>query len=398
MAIKIRRDKLLVSPEDIKPSSKNFTILGVLNPGAVRMRDGNILLYVRVIEKLVKHEDDYYCYSPRMVGKDEFKIQIDKFKKEEIQESTDFDFIFKNGTKRLKFISHFRRVLLDKSGFKVLDIDKKPSFFGTISDGELGVEDPRITRIGEMYVMTYVSLSREQNISTSMAISNDCFNWERQGIIFGEQDKDVVIFPEILNGEYVAFDRPEGNFQFSQPHIWIAYSKDLKSWGNLKPIGCVYEEEGFCPRNGAGPPPIKTKKGWLLLYHTVTEFKEEEKEKEIIKKIRKILKSEKNIVKRLVNLNKDLRKKISLYSVGGVLFDLNNPEKIIAKSKGFLIVPNKKYEESFEHKRVVFPTGIIFDNNGGDILLYCGAGDKFTSVKKISLKEIFKNLKAFKKI
>ena len=51
------------------------------------------------------------------------------------------------------------------------------------------------------------------------------------------------------------------------------------SWGGLKPIGCVYEENGFCPRNGAGPPPIKTDKGWLLLYHAVTEFKEEEQEK-----------------------------------------------------------------------------------------------------------------------
>jgi len=396
MVVKIKRDELLLDPKSIKPTSSEFEVLGVLNPAAIRLRDGNILLYVRIIEKLINNEDDNYCYSPRMVGKTEFKIKIDRFKKDNIEESTEVDFLFKNGTKRLKFISHFKRVLLDKTGFKIISIEKKPAFYGVAGDGELGVEDPRITQIGEMYAMTYVSLSREQNISTAVAISNDGFNWQRQGIIFGEQDKDVVIFPEAINGKYVAFDRPEGSFQFSQPHIWIAYSKDLKSWGDLKPIGSIYEKDGFCPRNGAGPPPIKTKKGWLLLYHAVTEFKEEEQEEDIMKMIKKILKSKKDVVKNLANLGEDIKRKVELYSVGGVLFDLNNPQKIIAKSKEFLIVPEKDYEESFEHKRVVFPTGIVMDENGKDVLVYFGAGDQRTAVKKISLNEIFKNLKKVK--
>ena len=394
MAIRIKKEELLISPEDLKPTSRAFEILGTLNPGVVRMPDGNIMAYVRVIEKLIKNEDDKYCYCPRMVGKDSYKIKIDKFKKDDIEDNTDLDILFKDGTKRLKFISHFRRMIIDKTGFKILWIDKNPSFFGLIEDGELGVEDPRITKIGDTYVMTYVSLTREQNISTCMATSTDCINWERHGIIFGEQDKDVVIFPEKVNGRYVCFDRPEGNFQFSQPHIWIAFSNDLKSWGDLKPIPCVYQEDGFCPRNGAGPPPIKTKKGWLLLYHAVTEFREQEQEKEILKKLRKIVKLRQDVVKKISTLSEEAIKKIGMYSVGGALFDLNDPEKLIAKSKEFLITPIGKFDVgTFEHKRVTFPTGLVQDLDGKDLLIYSGAGDRVSTVKKVSLSEILSQLK-----
>ncbi|MBR9704547.1 hypothetical protein GOV12_03990 [Candidatus Pacearchaeota archaeon] len=394
MSVRIKREEILIRPKDIKPSSKQMKVLGTLNPGVVRLPDGNIMMYVRIIEKLIKNEDEKYVYSPRMIGKREFKMKVDRFSKDIIDEKTDLDFLFSDGTKRLTFLSHFRKVLLDETGMNIISVQKRPSFYGISSDGELGVEDPRITKIGDTYIMTYVSLSRDQNISTALAVSEDCKTWKRKGVIFGEQDKDVVIFPEKVNGKYIAFDRPEGNFQFSQPHIWIAYSNDLKSWGGLKPISRLYEEDGFCPRNGAGPPPIKTSQGWLLLYHAVTEFKEEEQEKEVLKRLRRILRTKNDVLRKLSSLKEDSIKKVTLYSVGGALFDLNDPEKLIAKSKKFLILPEQPHEQgTFEEKRVVFPTGIVIDNNKKDILLYNGAGDRITTVKKLSLNEILKNLK-----
>ena len=393
MVINVKKEDLLLAPADIKPTSDQLEVLGVLNPAAVRLPDGKVILYVRVIERLKRTQDEKYCYAPRMVGENEFKLKIDKFRKSLVRDYSDYDFVFKNGTKRLTFISHFRRVYLDETGFKILHVEKTPSFYGIASDGELGIEDPRISKIGELYIMTYVSLSREQNVSSSSAISTDCINWSRQGIIFGEQDKDVVLFPEKINGRYVAFDRPEGNFQFTQPHIWVGYSSDLKSWGDLKPIPCVYEEHGFCPRNGSGPPPIKTKKGWLLLYHAVTEFREEEKEETILKKLRKIVRLKENVLRKIAKLEQEVLRKVITYSVGAALFDLNNPEKLIAKSKNFLIVPNGKYEESFENKRVIFPTGLIYDKNEKYLLIYSGAGDAYTTVKKVSLGDIMRGLK-----
>ena len=75
------------------------------------------------------------------------------------------------------------------------------------------------------------------------------------------------------------------------------------------------------------------------------------------------------------------------------MLDINNPEKILAKSKNPIILPIKKYEKgTFEKKDVVFPTGLIEDLNKKDLLIYSGAGDIVTTVKKVSLNEIINNL------
>jgi len=360
--IKIKEKKVLLEPRDLFPSSSKFEILGVFNPGAVRLANGDIVLYVRIWEKLIKTEDKKYYYAPRMIGRKTFKVVIDKFKKESAKSKSNLDIIFKDGTKRITFISYFKRVILDRSGFNIKLIDKNPSFYGLYNDGEFGVEDPRITKIEKGYIMTYVSLSKEQNISTSLAISRDCKNWKRRGIIFGEQDKDVVIFPRKVKEKYVAFDRPESNFQFSLPHIWIAYSSNLESWGDLKPVGCVYKKGGICTRNGAGPPPIKTDKGWLLIYHAV-----EEKEEN--------------------------NKRVSEYIVGAALFNLKNPEKIISATGKPLLLPLKEEVMVFDAKRIIFPTGAIFDENKKDLLIFSGESDKITTVSKVSLRDILKALK-----
>ncbi len=370
--ISIKKERVLISPKDIKPSSKDLEVIGTINPGAVRLSNGDILLYIRVIEKLIKDEDNKYYYSPRMVGENKFKLKLDKFDKNLVETKSNLDFIFKDNTKRLTFISHLRRVLLDKTGFKVKSIDKKPSFFGLSWDSELGVEDPRVTKIGDSYLMTYVSLSRDENVSTSYALSNDCFRWYRRDVIFREENKDVVIFPEKVKREYVALNRPEGSFAFTLPHIWVSHSKDLEHWGESKSL-ILSEKDWDSGRVGAGAPPIKTEKGWLLLYHGVVEGK----------------KLEKMFFKSNLKAEFEYFEKRVYYCVGAALLDLENPRKVIAKSKFPIIFPTKEYERgSFENKNVIFPTGIIIDANGKDLLIFSGGGDVVTSVKKVSFKEV----------
>jgi len=298
LVINAEKGVLLVTPKLIKPSSKKLKVIGTINPAAIRRDDGKVVLYVRVIERVKILETEKYCFSPRMVGEKRYKIKIDRFDKKNIAHNSDFDILFKDNTKRLTFVSHLRKVVLDESGLNVLSIDKKPSFYGVSDDSELGVEDARIVKIEDKYVMTYVSLSRDENISTSIAFSKNLEKWDRKGIIFGEQDKDVVIFPEKIRGRYIALDRPESNFQFSPPHIWIAYSKDLMSWGKLKSMEPPNKENKFYWRMGAGCPPIKIEKGWLLIYHTVK-----------------------------------TKEKISTYYGSAALLDLKNPAKILYKSK-----------------------------------------------------------------
>jgi len=376
--IKVKKEKLLITPKDIKSSSKDFEVIGTTNPGAMRLPNGNIVLYVRVIEKFIKNERKNCCFSPRMTGKNKFKIKLDKFSRKIIKEKSNMDILFKDGTKRLTFISHFRRVILDKTGFKILSIDKKPSFYGVSWDGELGIEDPRITKVGDLYVMTYVSLSRKENVSTSYAISNDCFNWYRRGVIFGEENKDAVIFPELINNKYYSFNRPAGGFHFSLPHIWIVNSKDLEYWGEPKPIFLAKKGDWDYGTNGAGVPPIKTKDGWLLIYHAVKE--KIEKDSSLLAELEK-----------LIGIKKE--REISYYLVGAALFDLKNPEKLIAKSGSPILIPHKKYEKgTFEDKRVIFPTGLVVDKNKKGLLIYSGAGDAYTTVKKVALREIMGSL------
>jgi len=373
--VKIKKDKILIEPEDIIPSSKKLEVIGVLNPAAIELEGGQKILYVRVLERLKNFENAKYCFSPRMEGKNNFKLVVDKFSKSQVREGDEFGFEFKDGTKRLTYINHFRRVILNRSGLEIHSIDKKPSFFGIIKDSELGVEDPRIVKINKKYYMTYVGLSRENGISTYLAVSEDCKKWNRLGILFGQQDKDVVLFPEKIKGNYVAFDRPEGNFSFSTPHVWIAYSKDLIHWGRLKSIRLSTKKEKF-NRSGAGPPPIKTEKGWLFLFHAVHHVKPTGFWLNIHK-----------------HLNNKLQEEHDVYVVYAALLDKENPEKLIARSVHPIIIPSRKYEISLEGKMVVFPTGILEDKKRENILLYSGAGDKVVTVKKISIKNILKSLR-----
>jgi predicted GH43/DUF377 family glycosyl hydrolase len=379
--VKVKKEKVLIRPEDVQPMSRKFKVLGTLNPSAVRLGNGKILLYVRVIEKLKKDESENYYYSPRFAGKDKLDIKIDKYPKKKVHHKDELTIEFKDRTKRLTYLSSLRRAYLDESGFNIEKIEKKPGFYGLKWDGELGIEDSRITKIGNLYVMAYVALSRQGNVSTSYAISNDCVKWLRRGIIFNEQNKDVVLFPERVKEKYVAFERPEGTFQFSMPHMWISFSKDLEHWGDGKPIKLSKRGEWDAGRVGAGPPPIKTDKGWLLIYHGVRE------------EVKKIKVQEKKFFSLIKEEHEEEETNIS-YLVGAALFDLKNPRKLTAKTKKPFLVPDKKHETgTFEDKKVIFPTGAVFDENRKHLLLYSGAGDRVTTVKKILFQDIMKELK-----
>ena len=376
----IEKEEVLLTPKDLKPSSNLFEIFGTFNPGAIRLKNGDILLYVRVGEILKKWKDTKYYYYPRFVSNTRYKIILDKFNKDKIIDvNPPYGFYFENGTLRLTYFSHFRRVLLDKSGFKIKKIDPKPSFFGTKDDGELGVEDARIVYFQKekSYLMSYVSLSRFGNISTSFAASKDCYHWHRIGITFRHQNKDVVIFPEKINGRYTALHRPEGNFEFTLPHVWMSFSKDLEYWGNDQALAITRDHIWESGKAGAGTPPIKTKYGWLEIYHGV----------------QKMHKKEQWSIKHMFPFHqkKHYPKK---YSAGLILYDLKNPTKVIAKSNENtpFLSPKKIYEKEGFVDNVIFPTGAVLDEKKEHILIFSGAADRVTTVKKISMEEVWKHL------
>ena len=118
------------------------------------------------------------------------------------------------------------------------------------------------------------------------------------------------------------------------------------------------------------------KLAWLLVFHAVTHI---DPETGIIPTLKKAF-------------GIDVEPGHDMYCAWTALFDLKKPSKLIARSKGPILIPRRKHEISFEGKRVIFPTGIVQDLNNKDVLLFNGVGDQFVSVKKIALREMMRSL------
>ena len=107
---------------------------------------------------------------------------------------------------------------------------RAPVFLPDSEIEEFGIEDPRITKIDQTYWITYVAVSRH-GAATALASSDDMVTFKRHGLIFCPENKDVVLFPQRIDGEFVALHRPNPNSHFSPPQIWLARSPDLMHWG-----------------------------------------------------------------------------------------------------------------------------------------------------------------------
>ena len=224
-----------------------------------------------------------------------------------------------------------------------------------------GIEDPRLTIIdGENYV-TYVVLSNyvrnNPSVSSALARTNDFFNYEKLGIITveGSQDKDVVLFPKSDGdsefGKYMILHRPSSwigpEYNTDRPSIWIAegdsVTKFVKHSLLLKP-----EQSWEALKVGTGVPPIRTKNGWLVIYHGVS--------------------SE------------------HVYSAGAFLLDIKDPNKILGRTKSPLLAPKEDYELKGDVNNVVFPSGAcVLDNR---LFVYYGAADKVCCLATVDLQEI----------
>ncbi len=353
--------KILLTPSDIEPSFPDWEVRGVLNPAGIRAENGKIILYARVAEAPI-YTDESYLKCPVIVSEKEYETASESVHKRVIVKTdpNQPNVIFlKDKVCKLKTISHLRKIVLDKSGFNIKSIDKLPTFVGRPGTSEYGVEDGRITKIDKTYYMTYVTISDKNGVSTSLAESKDLTNWKRRGLIFQEQNKDVVLFPEKINGMYVALNRPESAFVFTKSNIWISYSPDLVFWGKESSLLDTRKNSWETERNGAGPPPIKTKQGWLLIYHGVC-----------------------------------MKKGRAHYSAGAALLDLKNPEKILARTPKHkpLLTPSNKFEKKGFMNNVVFPTAAIPTKNGKELIIYSGGADSIITVRKISIEDILLNM------
>lgn len=255
-----------------------------------------------------------------------------------------------------------------------------PDFNG--ADGGC-IEDPRLVKMGDYYYLTYAARpyapgqywSKEWKplyeappngptylktnaTLTHLAISKNLKDWKKLGRMTDARldDRDVMIFPETINGKYFRLSRPVAwcgkGYPCKNPSIWIAQSDDLLEWE--KPtlfLEGVEWWEDF--KVGASCPPIKTKYGWFHIYHGVS--------------------------------SKDRN-----YRVGAIICDLENPEKIIARTKDFLMEPETNYEKNGFYEGCVFPTGNVVHE--GILYVYYGAADKYICVATVNFDELLESM------
>lgn len=215
-----------------------------------------------------------------------------------------------------------------------------------------GVEDPRVTELEGRFYMAYTAYGRKgpypetgnppTGITPMLAVSDNLITWEPIGpIVENEDNKDHALFPAKVNGRYVTFHR-------RPPSIWLAFSDDLRRWGDhveiLKPRPGLWDGK----RVGAGGLPILTDAGWLVLYHGYNER--------------------------------------HIYCMGAALLDQNDPTRVLKRPAEPILVPEETWEIRGDVPNVVF--GCANPVVDGEIYLYYGGADRVIGLATAPLAEL----------
>lgn len=327
----------LLSPADVEPSVDGMEVVGAFNPG-VAEHNGDVVLLVRVAERVSEKRPGYRS-SPRFVPGN--GLVIDWWKDSEtLVEDSRVIKLRESGNLRLTSCSHVR-VFRTRYGRK-LDFSADALFTPQSEFEEYGIEDPRVTKIDDVYYITYVAVSRH-GACTCLASTSDFKEFRRHGIVFPSENKDVLLFPQTFDGQYVAIHRPNPRYHFSAPEMWLARSPDLVHWGQhaILHSGRRHWESG---RVGGGAPPLRTKSGWLVVYHGSLQARDNR-----------------------------VAGDVGEYGAGAMLLDLDDPARVIGNTREPFMTPEFEFEKSGFVNNVVFPTGVVTRDDR--VQIYYGAAD-----------------------
>lgn len=279
-----------------------------------------------------------------------------------------------------------------KDGFHFERASDQPVFSPSENNFDSGcVEDPRIVKFDSEYYVTYAyrpfppgqywkfahdvvnvpdcgndaPAAIAKNLgNTGLAVTTDFLNYRKLGRITSPvlDDRDVILFPEKINGQYVLMHRPKQyigeKFGVKYPSIWLKFSDDILDWEDKESHLLLTGVEGSWEEKiGGSTPPLRTEYGWLIIYHGVENGGH------------------------------------GYYRAGAVLLDLNNPLKIISKAPDFILEPEFDYEIEGYYKGCVFPTGnAIVDDT---LYVYYGGADKYIGVATCNIHEL---IETFKKV
>ena len=338
----------IISPENIKPSRDDFEVIGVFNAGVARFQD-DVILLLRVAERPIKKNPDIVLTAVYDVH--ENQIVTKSFSKTDPAiDFSDPRLIQTPAGTYLTSISHLR-LARSKDGIH-FEIEDNPAIGPATGYETFGLEDPRITLINGAYYIDYVGVS-PRGVTTCLISTRDFISFQRLGVIFCPENKDVVLFPEKIGGKFYALHRPVSPL-FEKQDIWLAESPDLITWGNHRHLFGPQAGGWDEAKVGAGAVPVRTERGWLEVYHGV---------------------------------NRNNR-----YCLGAVLLDIDEPWNILARSTEPVLIPEMDYECLGFFGHVVFSCGLLCED--GILKIYYGAADTSICCAELSLKEVLESLNA----
>lgn len=214
--------------------------------------------------------------------------------------------------------------------------------------------DPRVCYIEDRYYITWcngyhgptIGIGYTFDFKTFYQLENAFLPFNRNG----------VLFPRKINGNYAMVSRPSDNGHTPFGDIFYSVSPDLEFWGRHRYVmGTVHGDASAwqATKIGPGSVPIETDEGWLLIYHGV-----------------------------LHTCNG------FVYRMGCVLLDLDEPWKVKMRSKYYILGPEELYECVGDVPNVVFPCATLADAETGRIAIYYGCADTvigmaFTTIDKL---------------
>lgn len=226
------------------------------------------------------------------------------------------------------------------------DIQPDPIVFH-VDDPEVGAfvhrYDPRVCWIEDRYYVSWCNGYHGPTIG--LAYTHDFEQFYQLENAFLPHNRNGVLFPRKINGNFAMFSRPSDTGHTPFGDIFYSESPDLTYWGKHRFVMSPKSWTWQSTKIGAGPTPIETSEGWLLIYHGV-----------------------------LTSCNG------FVYSMGAALLDLDQPWKVIARGGPYLMSPQTLYECVGDVPNVVFPCAALVDQPTGRIAIYYGAADTVTGL------------------
>jgi len=211
--------------------------------------------------------------------------------------------------------------------------------------------DPRVTWLEDRYYVTWCNGYHGPTIG--IASTHDFVAFEQLDNAYLPFNRNGVLFPRRIGGSYVMLSRPSDNGHTPFGDIFLSESPDLVHWGRHRHVLGTRPFSWEATKVGAGPTPIETAEGWLVIYHGV-----------------------------LSSCNG------FVYSMGAALLDLDEPWRLIARASDYLLSPQVPYEQVGDVPNVVFPCAALVDEPADRVTIYYGAADTVTCLVHGHLSEL----------